>query len=521
MSLRDASFRLAYKRLCQPFLRKLENPVASQEACLRKILKRCKETVFGKQHSFSEIKTVADYQRKVPVSTYEDMKPYFARCMKGEQNVLFPDKIVDFVGSAGTTGARKYYPLSEYMVRMFVTETARKGLFYIVHGNHYDLFDGATLAIHPPPTSGETCGIYNLIAGVYIAAMSLRPQGLEGYEVGESRLVVPPREVNAISDWDKKLYLIARHAVAADVRMTVGVSSLIVSLLRNISLNLYGRLLADPELDNETKTKLQRVSKDGIINLRELWPNFTIFGAGGVSITPYRRIIRDLLGDVEIWDVYETTETTMGFQIYPDGGIVPAIDRTFFEFQPDEEDAEPLTLGDVKINTPYRVLITNNAGFYRYEIGDLVTFASLNPFEFGEITRMKTLVNIVGERTREEMILRALDHACEKQSTSFTDFALLPEVTTEITRYHLFVEFTKPPDDLKVFASEVDTHLRSLGIYYDYFRKNNTLSPPHIIPVQPGGFDKLLRQIGKDPLHSKVPRLLTPEQSRLIPHLAR
>jgi hypothetical protein len=517
MGLRDGAFRFAYKRLCQPFLRKLEDLTATQEECLRKILKRCKDTVFGKQHGFADIKTVADYQRIVPVSTYEDMKPYIARCMEGEQNVLFPDKIVGFITSSGTTGAKKYYPLGEYKVRRFVSETARRGLFYIIHGNHFDLFDGATLALHPPPTSGETYGVYDVIAGVYIAARSLRPKGLEGTEIGQSRRVVPPQEVNAMSDWGEKIYLAARYAVAADVRMTVGVTSLMVSLLRNISLHFHDRLLADPELDSETKAKIRRVSKDNVINLRELWPNFTIFGAGGTSVTPYRRIIRELLGDVEIWDVYATVETTVGSQIYPNEGIVPEIDRTFFEFQPDEEGAEPLTLREVEVETPYRILITNNAGFYRYEIGDLVTFRGLNPPVFGEITRIKTLANIVGERTREEMILRALDSACEKQSTSFTEFALLPEITVEITRYHLYVEFTQVPSDLEEFTSAVDSHLRSLEIYYDYFRKNNALSPPLIIPVEPGGFGMLLRQLGKDPLHSKVPRLLTPDLSRLLP----
>ncbi len=521
MSLRDAGFRLAYERLCLPFMRHLENPTAAQEMCLRKVLKRCKDTAYGKEHGFLDIKSVEEFQSKVPVTTYESMQPYIARCIQGEQSILFPDKIVYFMATSGTTGNPKLYPLGEYRVRVYARETARRGLFYIVHGEHYDVLDGPTIILHAPPTSEVRIGSHDVSAasGAFSAALLSQQQG-PGILGGEDSLVIPPREVNAITDWDKKIYLTARYAVAADIRMTVGVTSLIVSLLRKISTHFYDRLLADPELDNGTKAKLRRVSKDGVVNLRELWPNFTIFGAGGTSITPHRRIIRDLLGDVEVWDVYGATEATMGAQIYPHGGIVLAVDRTFFEFLSiDEEGGEPIPLSDVKINTPYQILVTNHAGFYRYVMGDIVTFASLDPPELSEITRMKTLVNIVGERMREELLLRALEHACEQQGTSFVDFALLPEVTTEITRYHLFVEFTQVPHNLGEFASDADSHLIDAGMYYRFHRQNGVLSPPLIIPVQPGGFEVLLQKLGKDPLHGKVPRLLTPELGHMIPRL--
>ncbi len=520
MSLRDAAVRLSYERLCRPYLKRLKTPTATQERYLRKVLKRCKDTVYGKEYGFADIKSVEEFQRTVPVTTYASMEPYIARCMKGEQNVLFPDKIVYFMTTSGTTGAQKYYPLSEQRVRVYAHDAARRTLFFIVHGNHFDMMDGAIIMLHAPLSTGEKIGPYDVAqaSGAFTAAMAAHLPGLD-YGVGENYLVIPPFEVNAMTDWDKKIYLTARYAVAADVRMTAGLTSVMVSLLRKISTEFHDQLLADPALDAETKTKLRRVSTDGIINLQELWPNFTLFGGGGTSITPFRRVIRDLLGDVEIWDGYGATEATMGAQIYPDKGIVLTVDKTFFEFQPLEEGAIPLPLSDVKTNTPYQVLITNDTGFFRYLIGDIVTFVALNPPELGEITRMKTLVNIVGERMREEMLLRALEHACERQGTSFLDFALLSETTTDVTRYQLFVEFTHVPSDLQEFAGDVDSHLQSLGFYYEFFRKSGALGIPLIIPVQPRGFEVLLRTMGKDLESGKVPRLLTPELSRMLPRL--
>ncbi|MFX1474367.1 MAG: GH3 auxin-responsive promoter family protein, partial [Promethearchaeota archaeon] len=383
MSARKIALRIAYKRLCEPFLKKLENPVAAQEACLRKVLKRCRNTVYGKEHNFADIKSVEEFQNTVPITTYENMHPYISRCMKGEQNVLFPDRIVYFMATSGTTGDPKYFPLGEYRLRETTHESARKGLFYIVHGNHYNLMDGAIINLYAAPSIGVKFGSYDVayVSGALAASFASQQQSIEGLGRLQSSFVIPPPEVNALSDWEKKAYLAARYAVAADIRMTVGISALIVSLLRKISTQFYEKLLTDPELDHQTKAKLRQVTKNGVINLRELWPNFTIFANSGISITPFRQVIHDLLGDVEIWSSYGATEGTLGGQIYPEGGIVAAVDRTFFEFQAMEEGAEPIPLSEVKINTPYKILITNHAGFYRYSLGDLVTFVALDPPE--------------------------------------------------------------------------------------------------------------------------------------------
>ena len=237
-----------------------------------------------------------------------------------------------------------------------------------------------------------------------------------------------------------------------------------------------------------------------------------------MSVTHHRRIIYDLLGDIDIWEQYGANEGSVGVQIFPDKGIIPLVHRTFFEFIPDdEEDAQPVPLSDVKRGKPYRLLLTNNGGFYRYDLGDLVTFSELDPPAFGEISRRTALVNITGERMSEELFLRALDKACERFGTSFVDFALLPEVTAQYTRHHLFIEFTRPPIDLDEFIGVVDELLHKATIYYEYQRKVGVLSPPVITLVEPGGFETVLLKLGKDPAQSKVPRLLTPEFSRLFP----
>ncbi|MFX1474364.1 MAG: GH3 auxin-responsive promoter family protein [Promethearchaeota archaeon] len=520
MLSREAVVKAFYDKYCIPTIKRLENPAAAQQRCLRRILKRCKDTVFGKKHSFADIKSIEDFQREVPITTYEDMKLYTARCIQGEENILFPDKTVSLVMTGGTAGSPKLYPLSSYRVEEIVMDGLRAGAYSVVHSGHYDVMDGKILVLTTPPRLGDGVGGYDVafMTGA-LGAAQLPPQ-LQRYQSSDEPRRVPPREVDKITDWDKKFYITARYAVAEDIRSAAGLTSNTVSLLRKIKAEYLDRLLEDPELDNETKVKLRKISQDGIVDLQELWPNFRIFSSGGVSITPYRRIIHDLLGDVSIWESYGATEASLGFQVFADKGIIPPVDTTFFEFIPDEEEgAEPIPLSDVKQDTLYRVLVTTNGGFYRYAIGDIITFSELDPPVYGEISRKGALVSLAGERMSEEVILRALDRACEQHGIGFVEFALLPEVTSSFSRYLIFVEFTQPPSDLEEFTAVVDEQLIHLNMSYAPQRQANVISLPVIIKVKPGGFESLLQKQEKVLGSGKVPHLLTPELSRLLPTL--
>ena len=135
------------------------------------------------------------------------------------------------------------------------------------------------------------------------------------------------------------------------------------------------------------------------------------------------------------------------------------------------------------------------------------------------IGRQASLVNLAGERMSEELFLRTLERACRRFDTEFVDFALLPEITHDVIRYVLYIEFTHPPANLKEFTSFVDERLSLANITYAAQRQANVLSLPNIFPVKPGGFELMLKRQKKVLGQTKVPRRLTPEASRLIPHL--
>ncbi|MFO0929091.1 MAG: GH3 auxin-responsive promoter family protein [Gemmataceae bacterium] len=85
------------------------DPQRVQEAVLRDILAAQADTGFGRDHRFADIRTVADFRRRIPVAGYEAVEPYMTRVLKGETNALLADpRVYMFAMTSGTTATRKY-----------------------------------------------------------------------------------------------------------------------------------------------------------------------------------------------------------------------------------------------------------------------------------------------------------------------------------------------------------------------------------------------------------------------------
>ena len=76
------------KRIHQiDLFRKYPNEV--QHEMLEQFIIQGIKTEYGQKNSFSKIKTYQDF-KKIPLQTYEDVKPYVDRLMNGEQKLLWP-----------------------------------------------------------------------------------------------------------------------------------------------------------------------------------------------------------------------------------------------------------------------------------------------------------------------------------------------------------------------------------------------------------------------------------------------
>ena len=82
------------------------DPMKVNERLLKKIIRSNRGTVFGKEHHFDQIRSLADYRQNVPASAYEDYAAYIERTKKGEKNVLTSKRILGYSRTSGSAGAR-------------------------------------------------------------------------------------------------------------------------------------------------------------------------------------------------------------------------------------------------------------------------------------------------------------------------------------------------------------------------------------------------------------------------------
>ncbi|MCF8348792.1 MAG: GH3 auxin-responsive promoter family protein, partial [Bacteroidales bacterium] len=84
-----------------------------QQDLFKKLIATAKDTEWGKKYDYKSIKNADDFRSRVPINTYEDLKPLIDRMRKGEQNILWPEDITWFAKSSGTTGSKsKFIPVS-------------------------------------------------------------------------------------------------------------------------------------------------------------------------------------------------------------------------------------------------------------------------------------------------------------------------------------------------------------------------------------------------------------------------
>jgi hypothetical protein len=186
----------------------------------------------------------------------------------------------------------------------------------------------------------------------------------------------------------------------------------------------------------------------------------------------------------------------------------------FYEFIPSEEfDSEhPRTvdLSEVEIGQNYAVVITTNAGLWRYKIGDTIKFTSINPFRFKISGRTKHFLNAFGEELIIENAEKGIAMACERTDALVDDFTAAPQYIGDGQKgcHEWIIEFSQKPSDLDRFTDELDQALRSINTDYDAKRtKDIAVTRPIIHEVEPGTFYRWMKKRGKLGGQNKVPRL--------------
>ena len=460
------------------------NPVKTQDKVFQKLVSVASETEFGKEHRFNEIKNYEDFKRNVPVRDYEGYRPYIEEIKNGRVNVLWKGKPIYFCKTSGTTSGVKYIPLTKASMPNHIGSARDAVLNYIKQTGKSGLINGKMIFVQGSPELEEVGGIpTGRLSGIVAHHV---PRYLQ-----KNRL--PSYKTNCIDDWETKVDAIVEETINENMTVIGGIPSWI---------QMYFE-------------KLQE--KAGGKSITEIFPNLDLLVLGGVNFDPYENRFSQLLGGkVDIIQLYPASE---GFYAYQDKlddkGLLLLLDEgIFYEFIRIEdvynENPERISIKDVELGINYAIVVNSNAGLWGYLIGDTVKFTSLEPYKILVSGRIKHFISAFGEHVIAEEIESALSELVSEKGLSVNEFTVAPEVNPkegELPYHEWFIEFNVEPEDIDMFARELDRKVREKNIYYDDLIGGNVLQVLKIVRVKRDGFNNFMKSKGKLGGQNKIQRL--------------
>jgi hypothetical protein len=466
-------------------------PQRYQQAVFASLIKAGRDTQFGQQYHFSDLSTIEQFQQRVPLHEYDQLKPYIDRMRQGEQKVLWNTPVYWFAKSSGTTADKsKYIPVSKPSLYHCHYQGARDVLMYYLENNPQSkLFNGKSLTLggsHRPEVNG------NMHNGDLSAILI---QNAPWYaEVVRT----PSRKTALLPDFETKVQRIAEKAITQNVTNFAGVPSWNLVLMKRI-LEISGKK-----------------------NLVEVWPHLELFMHGGIAFAPYREQYRQLIPTAQMHylETYNASEGFFALQDdLSDAGMLLLNDNgVFYEFIPMHRFAEAQTgaftafdtIESVKTGVNYAMVITTNGGLWRYLIGDTVIFTSVYPHKIKISGRTRHFINVFGEELIVDNAVAALTAACHATGAQVVHYTVAPVFMDASAKgaHEWIVEFATPPADPEKFADLLDDELCKVNSDYEAKRaKNTTLHRLKLTVVPKNTFYEWMRQRDKLGGQNKVPPL--------------
>jgi GH3 auxin-responsive promoter len=497
-------------------------PVQAQDDLLRQILETNADTEFGRRHGFGAIRSFGAFQERVPLSTYEDLEPYIAAEMNGRPNQLTKEAPILFTTTSGTTGNRKYIPMTGQGKRdkSHLTWLWLCGLYR----DHPGVVGGRILSVVSPEVEGRAPG------GVPVGAESGHAYRTMPGPVRS--IYTAPYGVFAIEDYEAKYYTLLRLAAGQNISCiaTVNPSTIVLladrlarhseSIIRDVhdgSLSfelpvpqdLRNSLHLRPDPDRARHLEQALARGGGVLQPGLAWPELAAIGCwkGGTvgaylakfdTYFPQRPPVRDL--------GYYATELRGSVPLSDDGDAGPmAVGTNVLEFHPATEDRTPegrelLRVEQLEVGQRYFVYVTNASGLYRYEMNDIVEVAGHHGrtplIRF--IQKGKGVVSFTGEKLYEVQVITAVDKALATLRGRYHFIAAVAELVDGTTPRLIFlIEFDDPitDQDGSALVDRLDAALGEENDEYLTKRRSLRYGAPVIRIVRPGEFDRYRRRM--------------------------
>jgi hypothetical protein len=504
------------------------------------ILRKNCETEFGLRHGFGAIDSFRTFQQRVPISQYEDLEPYIRAAMAERPNQLTKSPPILFTTTSGTTGRRKYIPMTAESRRL-KAKVMRLWLaaFY---RDHPTLAAGKLLSVVSPEIESRTS------------------KGIPcGSESGHAYRTMPrivrsmyatPYAVFTIDDYEAKYYTLLRLAAEQDIRciVTVNPSTIVMlgdrladhteSIIRDVwngtlsadfavPSHIRGSLTLRPNRQRALQVERAAALGQGVLRPRFLWPNFTAIGCWkGGTVGSY----------LDRFDTYfdpRTPVRDLGYLATELRGSVPladegeagalAIGTNVLEFHPADDDRRPegsnlLKVEDLDVGRRYFVFVTTSSGLYRYDMNDIIEvvgMAGRTPL-IRFVQKGRGVVSFTGEKLYEVQVIGAVDAALSELRGRYHFISAVAEVPTRtvVPRLTFLIEFDSEVTDVEgsALVDRLDAELARQNSEYAAKRKSLRYDPPVIKAVRAGEFDDYRRrmvQAGRSDGQFKMLRLTT------------
>ena len=483
MTLKSASAKIFAKIVILRIQKWSKNPIETQQKVFEKLISEGKNTAFGKDHDFANIKSFQDFTKRVPVRDYEELKPYVERVVSGEENVLWPGKPLYFAKTSGTTSGAKYIPLTKESMPYHIDAARNAILCYINETGNADFVDGKMIFLQGSPEMQEKNGIqFGRLSGIvahYVPAY-----------LQKNRL--PSWETNCIEDWETKVDAVVEETKNENMTVISGIPSWVQMYFEKLQQNT-GKKVGD------------------------LFENFNLFIYGGVNFKPYRAKFENLIGrKVDSIELFPASEGFFAFQdTQKEKGMLLLLNSgIFYEFIETstffDENPKRLTIGEVETNVNYVMIISTNAGLWAYNLGDTIQFTSTEPYRVIVSGRIKHFISAFGEHVIGKEVEEAMNKAMAKFNFSISEFTVAPQITPsgeELPYHEWLVEFEQAPENLQPVAKFLDAEMQQQNSYYFDLIEGKILQPLIIRALKKNSFQQFMKSEGKLGGQNKVPRL--------------
>ena len=459
-------------------------PLEVQNEVLINLLKNAENTEFGKKYNFNSIKDYSSFSNNIPLTDYENFLKYIERSIKGESNIFWSSAIKWYAQSSGTTNSvSKFIPVSKESLEECHYKAGKDVLcLYVNNNKDSNLFSGKSLRLGGSKKLYENNNNY---FGDLSAIL------IDNLPLWAEMLSAPNNEISLMDKWDEKIKAIINSTLNENITSLAGVPSWMLILLNKIL-----------EERNET-------------TIKDIWENLEVYFHGGVNFDPYINQFKSVLGDgVRFYETYNASEGFFAIQDRNDhNDMLLMLDYgIYFEFETLDNKLKPkiINLSKVKLDTNYAMIISTNAGLWRYKIGDTIKFTSLDPFRIKITGRTKSFINAFGEELIIENAENALNKTLLKHKSTIVEYTVAPSFISKKDSgcHQWLIEFEKKPSDISKFCEDLDKYLQELNSDYKSKRfKNITMKRLEIIVAKEKLFFEWLKFKNKLGGQNKIPRL--------------